>query len=350
MLAAVLAGPNDLRLEQLEVKDPGPGELLVKVGADTICGTDLRILRGEKTSGVRAGAVLGHEIAGHVEAAGAGLEGWDPGQPVAIAPVVPCGNCWECKHGMENMCSGNRIIGYEINGGMAERMLIPADAVARGNVFKAAVDLPSEQLALAEPLSCVVNGQRRSDVRAGSNVLIMGAGPIGLFHLQLARLSGADAVIVSEPADIRRAHAERFGATATVDPTSGDLDAAVLDATGGIGVDAAIVCIGIPPLINQAINLTRPGGTINIFAGLKDKGWAEVEGNRIHYKELVVTGTSNSRRADYAIALRMIEAGRIDTAAMVTHRFPLESVVEAIETVTSREAIKVAVLPGAPAA
>jgi L-iditol 2-dehydrogenase len=346
MLAAVFQGPNDLRLETLPTPSPGPGELLVKIGADTICGTDLRILRGEKTSGVDPGTVLGHEIAGHVAEAGRGVEGYDPGQPVAIAPVIPCGRCWECKHGMENMCATQHAVGYDADGGLADHILVPAEAVAAGNVFKASVDLPSEQLALAEPLSCVVNGQRRSDIRAGSNVLIMGAGPIGLFHLQLARLSGADNVIVSEPSDVRRAHAERLGAAATVDPTAEDLTPATMDATGGVGADASIVCIGIPELVNQAVNLTRPGGTVNIFAGLKGKGWTEVEGNRIHYKELIVTGTSNSRRADYALALRMIETGRVDTVSMVTHRFPLGSVVEAIETVTNREAIKVAVLPG----
>jgi L-iditol 2-dehydrogenase len=118
-----------------------------------------------------------------------------------------------------------------------------------------------------------------------------------------------------------------------------------MDATGGVGADAAVVCIGIPELVNQAVNLTRPRGTVNIFAGLQGKGRVELDGNRIHYKELVITGTSNSSRADYTLALRMIETGRIDTASMVTHRFPLGSVVEALQTVTDREAVKVAVLP-----
>jgi L-iditol 2-dehydrogenase len=101
MLAAVFHGPDDLRLEKRPTPSPGPGELLVKVGADTICGTDLRILRGEKTSGVHPGKVLGHEVAGHVVEAGRGVAGYDPGQPVAIAPVIPCGRCWECAHGVE---------------------------------------------------------------------------------------------------------------------------------------------------------------------------------------------------------------------------------------------------------
>src|SRR6266536_3515427 len=154
---------------------------------------------------------------------------------------------------MENMCATQHIVGYDIDGGLAEHILVPAEAVAAGNVGKASVELPCEQLALAEPLSCVVNGQRRSDIRAGSNVLIMGAGPIGLFHLQLARLSGADNVVVSEPSEVRRAHAERFGATSTVDPTTEELAPAIMDATDGVGVDASIVCVGLPELVNQAV-------------------------------------------------------------------------------------------------
>jgi L-iditol 2-dehydrogenase len=346
MLAAVLHGPDDLRLERRPTPSPGPGELLVRVGATTICGTDLRILRGEKTAGVRPGTVLGHEVAGQVVAAGPGVGGYEHGQPVAIAPVLACGRCWACTHAMEHLCAAGHVVGYDVDGGLAEHLLVPAGAVTAGNVFRAGVGLPSEQLALAEPLSCVVNGQRRCEIRAGSNVLILGAGPIGLLHLQLARLSGADHVIVSEPGGARRAHAQRLGATAAVDPGAEDLALATLDATGGLGADAAIVCIGLPELVNQAVELVRPGGTVNVFAGLKGTGLTALDGNRVHYKELVVTGSSNSRRADYALALRMIETGRIDTASMLTHRFPLASVVEAIQTVTDREAIKVAVLPG----
>jgi L-iditol 2-dehydrogenase len=137
MLAAVFHGPDDLRLEDRPTPSPGPGELLVKVGADTICGTDLRILRGEKTSGVHRGKVLGHEVAGHVVEAGRGVEGYDPGQPVAITPVIPCGHCWECTHGMENICAAQHIVGYNVDGGLAEHILVPAEAVAAGNVGKA---------------------------------------------------------------------------------------------------------------------------------------------------------------------------------------------------------------------
>jgi L-iditol 2-dehydrogenase len=345
MLAAVLQGPNDLSPQQIPTPEPGPGDVLVKVGANTVCGTDVRILRGEKTSGVRLPVVLGHETAGHVAEVGAGVSGYEIGAPVAMAPAIPCRRCWECRHSLENVCANLRIMGYAIDGGMAEYMLVPAEAVAAGCLFLAESDIPSEQLALAEPLACVVNGQRWSKVDVDDTVLIMGGGPIGLLHLQLALISGARNVIVSQPTGPRRDQAERLGATATVDPTKQDLAAAVEELTGGLGADLTIICVGVPALVNQALELSRNGGRVSIFAGMKDKGLAEVSANLIHYKQAVLSGTSNCRRADYETALHLIVSGKIDAASMVTHRFPLPEVHAAIGTVGSRDAIKTAVVP-----
>jgi L-iditol 2-dehydrogenase len=345
MLAAVLHGPDDLSPQQIPTPEPGPGDVLVKVGANTVCGTDVRILSGEKTSGVRLPVVLGHETAGHVAEVGTGVSGYEIGAPVAMAPAIPCRRCWECRHNLENMCANLRIMGYAINGGMAEYMLVPGDAVAAGCLFLAEADIPSEQLALAEPLACVVTGQRWSKVEVDDTVLIMGGGPIGLLHLQLALISGARNVIVSQPTGPRRDHAERLGATATVDPTKEDLAAAVQELSGGVGADLTIISVGVPALVNQALELSRNGGRVSIFAGMKDKGLAEVSANLIHYKQAVLSGTSNCRRADYETALHLIASGKIDTASMVTHRFPLSEVHHAIDTVVSRDAIKTAVVP-----
>lgn len=238
-----------------------------------------------------------------------------------------------------------RIVGYELDGGLAEYMLAPAEAIAAGCLFIASTDLPSERLALAEPLACVVNGQRWSPAGVDDTVLVMGAGPIGLLHLQLALLSGARAVLVSEPSPSRRALAERLGATVTVDPAGGDLEAAVEEVTGGLGIDSTVVAIGRPQLVNQALRLARTGGRVNLLAGFEGSGLAEVESNLLHYRQVRLTGSANSRRADYATALRLIESGRIDTASMITHRFPLAAVAEAIRTVVAGEGVKVAVLP-----
>jgi L-iditol 2-dehydrogenase len=346
MIAAVFHGPGEIQATELDVPEIGPDGVLMKVGANTLCGTDGRILRGEKTKGVRRPSILGHEFAGHVAQVGRQVRGFEVGMPVAMAPVVPCRRCFYCQHDMENACLNRKAMGYEFDGGLSEYVRIPSVAIEAGNLFAAREDLPSEFLALAEPLSCCVNGHRRSRVGIDSTVLILGGGPIGIFHLQLSLLAGAGVVIVSEPSRFRRDFASRLGAHVVVDPTVEDLPSIVAEATGGLGVDSTIICIGLPQLVNEALTMTRKGGRINIFAGLSGQGWAQVESNLIHYNELEVTGTTAARRSDYEVALRLIESGRVDVMPMVTDRFPLQRTSEAIsKTMSGSEGLKVAVIP-----
>ena len=345
MIAAVFNGPGEMEVKEIETPEIGPDEVLVEVGANTVCGTDVRILRGEKTTGIYPPSILGHEFAGRVAAVGERVEGYEVGAPVAMSPIIPCRRCFYCKHDMENVCANWKAMGYEIDGGLSQYVGIPADAVEAGCLFTAREDLPPEHLALTEPLSCCVNGQRRSRVYLDDTVLVMGAGPIGLFHLQLALLAGAGTVIVSEPSVSRQDFAKDLGAHVTVDPTTEDLSEVVAENTDGLGVDIVIICIGLPQLVNDAFELARKGGRINIFAGLADEGWAEVAANLIHYDELEVTGVTGARRSDYEVALRLIESGRVKVDGMVTHRFPLKDTVEAIDTAAGGEGIKVAVMP-----
>jgi len=345
MLAAVFQRPGQLEVTEVDTPDIGADEVLVKVGANTICGTDVRIFRGEKTKGISPPTILGHEMAGYVYQVGKQVRGYEVGAQVAIAPVISCHRCFYCQNGMENVCPNQKTMGYDVKGGLSEYVRIPAAAIAAGNLFVVQKDLPSEYLALAEPLACCVNGHHHSRIHLNSTVLIMGSGPIGLFHLQLSLLAGAKTVIVSDPSAPRRAVASTFGAHITVDPTTEDLSSVVSEVTGGLGVDSIIICIGVPTLVNDALNMARQRGRINIFAGLAAKGWAEVEANLIHYKELEVTGSANSRRADYQTALQLIESGQIKVGPMVTDRFPLRSAREALDKVASGEGIKIAVLP-----
>jgi L-iditol 2-dehydrogenase len=345
MIAAVFRGPGELEVAEVETPKIGPDEVLVKIEANTVCGTDVRILRGEKSKGIDRDTVLGHEPAGRVAEVGRNVRGYEAGQPVALYPEVVCRHCYFCKRGLENMCANARIFGYVLDGGLGEYVRVPAEAIEAGNLFAAEKDLPPEQLALAEPLGCCVNGHRRSGTKLDDAVLIMGAGPIGLFHLQLSLLAGARTVIVTDISEPRRKTAEEFGARVVVDPANEDLAGVVAEHTDGLGVDVAVICIGVPALVNDALRLTRKGGNVNIFAGLAKEGWAEIEANLVHYNELTLTGTSNSTRADYEVALRLIESGRVATDRMVTHRFPLREAIEAIDRSASGEGIKVAVMP-----
>jgi L-iditol 2-dehydrogenase len=338
-------GPGKAELTELPDPEPGPGEILLKVEANTVCGTDLRIMRGEKTKGVRQGVVLGHEASGTIAALGDGVEGYEVGQLCGVSPIFACGVCRYCQNGLQNLCESGLVVGYDVDGGLGEWMVIPESGVRAGRLVVAPDGVPAEQLSLAEPLACCLNGLDQYRVDVGDVVVILGAGPIGLFHLQLAVIGGARTVIVSDPSPSRRKVAGELGASVTVDPTSEDLAATVADATGGFGAQVAVVCIGRPQLVNDALNLVAKRGRVSVFAGLADKGWADIEANLIHYREISLIGAANSGTADYERAVALISSGRIDAARMVTHRFPLDQAAEAISSVAGGEGIKVAVLP-----
>lgn len=347
MRAVQYRGAGRIEVVEVDTPSPGPGEVLVRVASNTICGTDLRIASGAKSKGVRDGVVLGHETAGTVAEVGDGVEGLRVGDRVGMAPSVVCGHCDMCRRGASNLCRVAQVLGHDLDGGLAEHLLVPRSAVAAGNLAVVSDAVPFEQISLAEPLSCVLHAQGLFGVDVDDVVLVLGGGAIGLLHAQLAKVSGARTVIVSEPVASRRALAVRLGVDVVVDPTTEDLPAVVADLTGGVGADAVVVCIGVPALVDQALSLARFRGRVNFFAGFPKDRPSQVDPNRIHYGELTVTGSSNSTIDDHRAAVRLIEGGRVDVGALVTHTYPLEEVHAALATAGSAEAVKVAVLPGA---
>ncbi|MHB1007213.1 MAG: zinc-dependent dehydrogenase [Chloroflexota bacterium] len=345
MRAVVLYGPNDLRCEEVPTPSAGPGELLLRTRAAAVCGTDLRIVDGTKTRGVRLPSIIGHELAGEVHAIGAGVTGFAVGDRVSVTPIVYCRSCYYCTHDMENMCANNRSLGYDIDGGFAEYTLIPAEAVAAGNVFHLPAGVSFEAGALAEPLACCLNGSEKSRLGLGQAVLVAGAGPIGLMHVQLARSAGAREVIVSEPSAGRRERALALGATAVVDAKSEDLAAVVRERTGGIGVDAAIMAIGAAVIVGNLLDLVRKGGVLNLFAGFPGAGETTLSANAIHYKEVTVIGTSSSSRRHYARALEMIAAGGINVESLITNTYSLADTAQAIAAVRRGDGLRAMILP-----
>ncbi|WP_028708599.1 zinc-binding dehydrogenase [Propionicicella superfundia] len=345
MLAAVMKGPGQLDVMEVPTPEPGPGELLLKVGSNTVCGTDLRILKGEKTTGVRPGVVLGHEIAGTIAAVGEGVTGYAVGDLAVITPVVTCGNCWFCLRELEHFCEKSIYYGYALDGGLAEYCLAPEFVVKRKNVTVAKPGTPLTALSLVEPLGCVLNGLTNYKVFLGDTAVILGAGPIGLLHLTVCRLAGATQIIMSDPSESRRATAKALGADIVVDPLNEDLLQVVKDATSGRGADVCVIAIGRLELFAQALDLVRLGGRVCAFAGFPKGGSTGVDPNVIHYNEITVTGTSNSKRRHTEEAIHLIESGLIPADVIVSHTFPLEKAVEAIEFVSSGEGIKIAVVP-----
>ncbi|WP_127657444.1 zinc-dependent dehydrogenase [Alexandriicola marinus] len=342
MKAAVLEEPNNLVLRG--TKDPAlvPGDLVIRMRSATICGTDIRIFRGRKTMGVRYPSILGHEFAGEIVDTG-GRSGFSIGDRIGICPAIPCGHCHRCKRGAENLCSEGMNFGYEIDGGFAELVRIPAKAVDGGNVRRLPDGMTFGEAAMIEPLSCVLNGQEQVNLGFGDVVVIIGAGPIGLLHVLLARLRGAVRIIVSDPNAPRREAALSYGADTTIDPTTEDVAARVRAETDGRGADVVICAIGIPALARQATELAAHSGRISLFAGFSKGDTSQMDINAIHYNQITVTGAFGLSRRNFDDAFNIVASGRLDVAPLITGRFPLEETLRAFEVAESGAAIKVAV-------
>lgn len=342
MKAAILHAPNQMQLGITADPVMEPGDLLLRVKAATICGTDIRVLRGRKTAGIRYPSIIGHEFSGEIVATD-GPSPFRPGQRVGVCPAIPCGHCPQCTRGRENLCPDLQAIGYEIDGAFAEFIRIPARAVELGNVHLLPDHVSFEEAALVEPLACVLNGQNKVSLRQGDTVVILGAGPIGTLHVKLARLRGASRVIVSEPNAARRAAAFDAGADVVTDPTAGDLRTAILAETRGLGADVVICAIGIPALATQAVGLAAKGGRVSLFAGFSKGETGNLDVNAIHYEELRLTGAFGLSRKDYEDALHMVADGRIDLRSMITHRYGLDDLDAAFSMAESGAAMKVAI-------
>lgn len=346
MRAVVLEGPNQFHA----VSDyPKPvitdGEMLMKMERAAICGTDIRILEGKKTKDVRYPSVIGHEMCGTIVETGKGVKGYSPGDKVAVANVIPCGCCDMCRRGMENVCMNRKAIGYEFDGGFAEYVRLPEIAIQSGNIVKLPEHVSFAEGAIIEPLSCCLRGQRNVNLKFNDNVLIVGAGPIGLMHILLAKAAGARRVVVSELNEYRRRKALECGADVVVDSSKENLEEIVAAETHGVGMDVIIMAIGIPALVTPTIRLARKGGAVSLFAGFAKGVMADLDPNIIHYNELKVTGSSAYKRQDYLDAAEMVINGYLDLKPIVTHTYKIEDFQAAYEMNKSGAGLKIEIEP-----
>lgn len=347
MLAAVYYDINDMRLEEVEDPSIAAGEVLLQVRAASICGTDIRVLASGHfniPSGTKR--ILGHEFSGELLEVGSGVKDLKVGMRVAVAPNIGCGLCAQCVQGFNHLCPDYQAFGISLDGAFAQYVRIPAAAIHQGNVIPIPNDVSDEVAALCEPFSCCYHGSLACHISPGDTVLVIGAGPIGMMHIALARLSGAIKVMVSEVIEERAAQAKRFGADRVLNPEKEDLVSRVEEETNGEGADVVIVAAPSPRAQEQSLEVAARGGRINLFGGLpKGKEQIRFRSNLVHYKELVVTGTTGSSTHEYRQAMNILASGRVDLSPLISERFKLEDIVQAFQLAVSRKAFKVIITP-----
>lgn len=330
MRAARLYGVRDLRVEEVPDPEPGPGEILIRIKACGVCPSDLRAYQGTRSSPGSLPRTPGHEWAGVVVGLGEGVTDLKPGDRVVPDWRVVCGKCYNCRRGVFNYCTD---LG-RIRGGFAELGVAPAT-----NVRKIPDHVSFEEAAFCEPLACCINGSQACRIGIGDDVAVVGCGPIGLQHLQLARIQGARVIAVD--LDERRLQmARQLGAHDLVWPGEGDAVERVRALTEGRGADAVVVAVGDVRAIRQGIAMAGLNGRVQLFAGTYPPQEMPLDPNVVHYGQLVVTGSHDFTPHHFTTALKLISHGIVDVRSLISHRFPLAQTQEALETTASRRGLK----------
>ena len=345
MKAAVLE-----KIEKLEVKEiPDPvvqeGEIVIKVKSCAICGTDIKVFHhGHKH--IRFPRVTGHEVSGVIVALGKNVIGYQEGQRVAVAPAIPCGKCYYCRRGIEAMCENLTAIGYHYDGGFAQLMRVPVDAVNNGCVNSIPENISFEGASLAEPLACAINGQELSKIKFGDTVVVIGAGPIGCFHAELARIKGARKVILVDISSARLEKAKFTGSDIYIDSSRENLQERVFEETEGRGADKIIVAAGSGRAQEDSLKIVAKCGIINFFGGLpKDKPTINFDSNVLHYGECYVVGTHGSAPRHNRLALEILAKRKIDAKNYITGKFPLAEIRKGLKMAEEKNGLKIIIQP-----
>lgn len=341
MKAAILYSPGEIRVEERAVPVVNSKEVLVKVKAAAICGSDVRVYKGEKKAVLPR--IIGHEFSGEVVKVGKNVRRIQKGDRVTMEPVISCGSCFNCSRGRTNICIDRRVIGYNYDGAFAQYIRIPEAGIL--NLCSIPDNISYEKAALAEPFAACLNGVNRVQLHHGDTMAIIGAGPIGLVHLQLAKAIGASKILVSDPFPKRLMLAKKFGADYIVNPKEKNLAEFVEYITAGVGFDIVVISVGIPQLIIEAIAIAKKGGVVNIFAGCPPHSKVELDPNIIHYGEVILTGSESSTVNQVKEILSMMTSHRIDPESLITHRLPLESIVQALKVKTEMDGLKPIIVP-----
>ncbi len=336
MRAAVFEGNGKVAIS--ERPDPTvsrPDDVLIRIAANGLCGSDLRALATPPEMVYDQGVIVGHEFSGTIADVGAEVA-LEPGEHVVVHPNIWCQTCWYCRSGHTNLCDRFVHIGSMRDGGAADLCLVPERMV-----YRVPSEMALELAALAEPLACVLNGTKQAAVHPGESVLILGGGPIGLLYLMLFKAAGASPLIVSEPAPHRAKWARDLGADEVINPRATDVRGAIRELTEGRGADVAVDSVGA--LLPDAVASVRKAGRVLVF-GLNERIESALRPADLVYKEVTISGVYIAR-GTFPLAVALLTENKLGFERLITHRHPLEQFDEAIELLRTGEAVKALVVP-----
>ena len=337
MKASRFLGNKTFAVTDLPTPYAGPGELVLRNQVCGVCGTDVHIYHGEPGSAdVNPPVVLGHEYSGEVVEVGEGVTGFAVGDHVTVDPNIYCGHCAYCQNGKKQLCPSMEAIGVTRDGGFAQYSRIPAS-----QAFKLEPTVPWEAAAMAEPLACCLHGIDLAGIQVGDKVCVVGGGAIGLLMVQLAKLSGASQIVLSEPNEKRRQVGLQLGANAAIDPARPDAQEAFAQVLGG-GANVVIECVGNVPAVKSAFQFAGKGATVLLFSVPKVDATFDLPLFDVYKKELTIKG-SFVNPDTHARAVALINSGKVDFGPIITHRFTLDQLPEAIAMQMSDASIKVVV-------
>lgn len=337
MIAAHLIKPGKIELIEIPIPAPSRGEALVNIRAALTCGTDLKaFLRGHPM--IPMPGVFGHEFSGVMADVGKGVKEFKAGDEIMAVHSAPCLKCRYCKKKVFNLCEN--IMNTKVLGAFAEYILLPAHIVKQ-NLFHKPANLSFEEAALLEPLACVVHGMHGLNIRKRDKVLIIGTGPIGLLHLSLAKLKGAE-VIITDLEHERLIMAKDLGADITVEPSK--LINAIEELTYGMGVDFVFECTGQLDVWENAVNYVRRGGTVILFGGVKKGTVVTYDTYRLHYDEITLKGVFHFTPIDVKTAYNLLK-DTFNLSPLISGSYPLNDLNIALERLSKGEGIKYAIIP-----
>ncbi len=339
MKAIQLLGKNKIRLADVPVPEIGDNEALLKVRAASICGTDVRMFQnGYKNVSEESPLILGHEFAGDIVQVGKNVTSLEVGQKVAVAPNIGCGTCDLCVSGQTHLCNVYDAFGITIDGGFAEYVRIPENAIRQGNIAPLDASISYAEAAMVEPLSCVYNGQELIGVRPGDDVLIIGMGPIGIMHIMVAKLLGAGKIFVNDLSESRMAKAkELFSDIYTI---SGDIKEG-LAKYNQAGVDLCIIAAPAADAQAQSVHYMNMNGRLLFFGGLPDhKKIVPIDTNVLHYKQLRIQGCTKQSVYDYRLCAKLVDDKRIPLEKIMSDTYSIDDYKQAFDNAVAAKGLK----------